>query len=101
MDMRISKAKTPLLVIIIGAAESTRAASKSPQVAGLLGETLTTIVTRLMKEERELIPLFYRSGVILGALNWIWWIVVEKRVFENSASVLDRLDTLLRQWEEL
>jgi hypothetical protein len=80
--MRISKAKTPLLVIIIGAAESTRAASKSPQVAGLLGETLTTIVTRLMKEERELrqrrkirprvLPSYTASklGNRLGANGW-------------------------------
>ncbi len=44
--------------------------------------------------ERQLIEVFDRSTVVLAPLNWIEWIFLQRRQFENPPAVVDRM----RQW---
>jgi Ser/Thr protein kinase RdoA (MazF antagonist) len=48
----------------------------------------------LSQSERELIPLLDQTGVLLGSVNWLSWICVERRQFENWELVKKRIDYL-------
>ena len=52
-------------------------------------------VRPLSATERELVPVFDSSGVLLGAMNWLEWLFVEQRQFTNLDLVQARLAELL------
>ena len=79
-------------------------------VARLLGSLVTSdpagwqaglaayeAVRPLSDTERELVPLFDQSGLLLGAMNWLKWLFVEGRQFSDLARVHERLLRLLVQ----
>lgn len=47
--------------------------------------------------ERELVPVFDRSGVLLAGLQWLRWIVIEGRTFPHPQAILQRLDETLQR----
>ena len=49
----------------------------------------------LSDTERELVPLFDRSGLLLGGMNWLEWLFVARRQFADLARVRARLDAIL------
>ncbi len=49
-------------------------------------------VRSLSTVERELIPIFDRTTVLLAGLNWIEWIFVERRQFSDRAPIARRLE---------
>ena len=51
----------------------------------------------LQKEELGLIPWLHETGVVLGLLNWIEWILVHQRQFPNWGAVAGRMEQLLAQ----
>jgi Ser/Thr protein kinase RdoA (MazF antagonist) len=53
----------------------------------------------LSQHERQLIPLLDLSGVLLGAINWLTWLVVDQRPFEARDAVNQRLEFLIRRLE--
>ena len=48
------------------------------------------------EERRVLLPLD-QANVVLSGMNWIRWLIVERRTFEYSQTVDQRLDTILRR----
>ncbi len=54
-------------------------------------------VRPLSDTERELVPLFDQSALLLGAMNWLKWLFVEGRQFSDLARVHERLLKLLVQ----
>lgn len=48
----------------------------------------------LSDTEIELLPLLDESGVVLGSLNWLKWIYLERRQFENWNGVMERITLL-------
>jgi len=61
------------------------------------GLTAYEAVRPLSPAERELIPLFDRSGLLLGGMNWLQWLFVDGRQFADLARVHARVDTILSQ----
>ena len=55
----------------------------------------------LSAEENLLIRAFDQSGVLMSGLNWLRWICVEGKRFDNHQHVLRRLDENLRRIEHL
>jgi len=51
----------------------------------------------LSREESELIPFLYGTGVVLGLDNWFRWTLDEHRVFPDARRMLDRIDRLLTE----
>lgn len=49
----------------------------------------------LSDPERRLVGLLDRTAVFLSGINWLEWICVERRVFEEPARVFRRLDELV------
>ncbi len=54
-------------------------------------------VRPLSDTERELVPLFDQSGLLLGAMNWLEWLFVDGRQFADLARVHERILKLLVQ----
>ncbi len=52
-------------------------------------------VRPLSEPERLLVRAFDRSTVLLSGLNWIDWLYRQRRVFENRAGVLSRVDEIV------
>jgi homoserine kinase type II len=48
-------------------------------------------------DERRLVPILDECGVLIGAINWIQWLLVEHRAFENRSAVCQRVDFLSRR----
>jgi homoserine kinase type II len=48
-------------------------------------------VRPLGDQERGLVPVYDRSGVLLSALHWIEWLRVERRPFPDKSAVRERL----------
>lgn len=46
--------------------------------------------------QRLLVEVFDRSTVVLAPLNWIEWLLLENRHFENRSAIVERM----RQWVE-
>lgn len=59
-----------------------------------LGLTLYQSARRLSIEQLELIDVFDRSTVILAGMNWLDWIYVQERAFEDRPAVERRM----RHW---
>ncbi|MEE3367892.1 MAG: phosphotransferase [Planctomycetota bacterium] len=57
-----------------------------------LGLTGYEEVRRLEAAERALIAIYDRSAVALSGMNWLWWLAMERRRFENREAILRRLD---------
>jgi homoserine kinase type II len=53
-------------------------------------------VRPLSAAERSLLVVLDRSGVFAGGLIWLRWHYLDKRVFENRAGVLSRVDHFLQ-----
>jgi len=49
----------------------------------------------LSDDERALIPVFDRSSVVLSGMNWLRWLLLERREFADRQCVLRRLDTII------
>jgi len=49
-------------------------------------------VRHLDAAERALIGVYDRSAITLSGMNWLWWLAMERRRFENSEAILRRLD---------
>ena len=57
---------------------------------------------RLMSAaELAMVRAFDASGVLMAGLNWLEWIYVEGRQFENPVAVLARVDAILHRLERL
>ena len=54
-------------------------------------------VRPIQPAEMELIKILDPINTLLSALNWLKWIVAEKRQFENTEAVEDRLQQLNRR----
>jgi Ser/Thr protein kinase RdoA (MazF antagonist) len=50
---------------------------------------------RLSDDELTLVSAFDRSTVLMGGLQWLDWIYVERRVFDDRAAILARIDEFL------
>ena len=53
----------------------------------------------LAADERALLAAFDRSGVLLSGLNWLTWLYLERRTFDDSTRVLARLDEIIARLE--
>jgi hypothetical protein len=49
----------------------------------------------LSPEERQVIAWLHGTGSVLGAINWLHWLFVDRRTFSVMADVMQRLDWLL------
>ena len=58
-------------------------------------------VRTISRAERSLVIAFDLSGVLLSGFNWIEWIYVDGRTFENHPAILQRLDALVTRLEGL
>jgi homoserine kinase type II len=52
-------------------------------------------------DERSLVGAYDRSGVLLSALNWLRWLLVEGRTFPDESAVHGRLEELTERLTEL
>src|SRR5262245_19528022 len=55
----------------------------------------------LNHEERRLVDVLDESGIVLGALNWLMWLYVERRDMGAVEPIAKRLDELLARAERL
>jgi Ser/Thr protein kinase RdoA (MazF antagonist) len=55
----------------------------------------------LSSEEEDLVEVFDKSGVLLSAMNWIDWCVIEQRASAQSARLIARLATFAARLEKL
>ncbi len=70
--------------------------------AGKPGWRLTSVAYgRLSLDERRLVTAFDTSGVLLGGLEWIEWIYVDRRVFPDRAVIEGRLDASIARLAHL
>ncbi len=60
-----------------------------------------TDIRRLSREEAALVEVFDKSGVLLSGLNWLDWIYVQGRQFEDRERILIRLDQAICRLELL
>lgn len=51
----------------------------------------------LSSDEKSLIPVLMNSSRYLTGMNWIRWVALENRQFDNPNGVLARLDTAIEQ----
>jgi Ser/Thr protein kinase RdoA (MazF antagonist) len=56
-------------------------------------------VRPLGEPERRLVPLLDRTGVVLGLANWLRWLYVDGREFEDRTAVARRMIGLMRRAE--
>lgn len=54
----------------------------------------------LSPQQLRLIGVFDRSSVALSGMNWLRWLLLEHRQFENPRRVLDRLDEAIRRLDK-
>jgi homoserine kinase type II len=55
----------------------------------------------LTSAERQLIPVFDRSSVLLSGMNWLRWIYIEGRTFADTEAVKTRLATIVGRMRHL
>ena len=56
---------------------------------------------RLSDDELRLIAFFDRSTVLMGGLQWLEWMYLEKRSFDDPAAVLSRVDEFVSRLARL
>jgi Ser/Thr protein kinase RdoA (MazF antagonist) len=56
-------------------------------------------VKPLSAEEEELARVLDKTGIVLGLANWLRWLLIEKRSFENPAGAMGRLERLVKRIE--
>jgi aminoglycoside phosphotransferase (APT) family kinase protein len=54
----------------------------------------------LSESDRTLIDLLDESGLLLGAMNWLTWLYVERRDMGPSAPIVHRLDAILSRMQK-
>lgn len=54
-------------------------------------------IRTLSAEERELVKVYDSSGVVLGGLNWLKWVLFENRQFEDRDRVEQRMVEIIRR----
>ncbi len=59
------------------------------------------IVRRLSDEELSLVTAFDRSAVLMGGIQWLEWIYLERREFSGKMAVLVRIEEFLTRLEKL
>ncbi len=52
----------------------------------------------LTTTERDLVECFDQANVVLSPLNWLQWLIVDGRQFDNLSLVLQRLDELIERF---
>jgi Ser/Thr protein kinase RdoA (MazF antagonist) len=57
-------------------------------------------VRSFSEREEELLHLLDRGGTVVGISNWLRWLCVEQRPFENHEAAAARLETLVRRVEQ-
>jgi homoserine kinase type II len=65
-----------------------------------LGLAAYESIRPLSPSERQLIDIFDRSTIVLSGLNWIRWIALERRQFDEPDRVLARMDEILGRMRE-
>ena len=50
-------------------------------------------------EEIDLARRLNLTGVVLAAANWLRWLLLENRTFENRTAIAERLTKLVRRLE--
>ena len=55
----------------------------------------------LSEVERNLTPLLHQATIIVGLLNWIEWLGIQQRQFDDHEKVRTRLNSLFDQFESL
>ncbi|MFV1966670.1 MAG: phosphotransferase enzyme family protein [Pirellulaceae bacterium] len=58
-------------------------------------------VRPLSSEERRLVDAYDVTGVLLSGMNWLRWIYLEQRQFENIPIILNRLDRIIARLAHL
>ncbi len=58
-------------------------------------------VRPLTPAESGLVPVFDQSAVLLSPMNWLEWLFVDRRQFEQPQRVRERLDVTMRRLEHL
>lgn len=66
-----------------------------------LGLAAYESVRPLSEAEAVLVAALDQSGVLLGSMNWLRWIYVEGRAFEDRSAVLERMSHLVTRLGEL
>jgi Ser/Thr protein kinase RdoA (MazF antagonist) len=64
-----------------------------------LGIGFYASVRELTEKERQLVGLLDWTGVVVGAGNWLRWLYLENRTFENTDGVIRRLSELVTRME--
>jgi homoserine kinase type II len=54
----------------------------------------------LSESDRHVIEVFDETGVVLGALNWLRWLYVERRDMGPAAPIVRRLDEILNRLKD-
>ncbi|HVX64727.1 MAG TPA: phosphotransferase [Pirellulales bacterium] len=49
-------------------------------------------VRALSEPERTLIPVFDQANTVMSGLNWLQWVYLDRRQFDNRQAVMQRLD---------
>ena len=65
------------------------------------GLTAYQTVRNISNDERSLVIAFDLSGVLMSGLNWIEWLYVQGRSFDNHEAITERLDGLVTRLEGL
>ena len=58
-------------------------------------------VQPLTQIELQLVPAYDRSAVLLSGINWLQWVFIENRQFDDRAEVLSRFDSVISRLAKL
>jgi homoserine kinase type II len=58
-----------------------------------LGLAAYQTIRPVSQNERQSLPVFDRSAVLLSGMNWLRWILLERRTFTDHAAIVARLRT--------
>ena len=67
----------------------------------LAGLAALATVRPLSPDEHRAVRVFDRSTVLLSGMNWLRWIALDGRTFDDRPRVLERLDENLSRMERL
>ena len=70
-------------------------------LAWQLGLAAYLAIRPLSDDEAALLPVFDESTMLLAGFNWLEWIVIAQRQFENPPEVIRRLTTIVSRLEVL